>query len=360
MEFNTIDNSNFEVKVTEGENIQLPTLGYHSKLNNAKEQIDLIDPKVWSFYKMLLNPFEMVRPSTKYSTKKIIPVESPSRGYFKLWEILNRFPEILPISKSATFANLAEAPGGFLKALIDYRANMQPSDTFYVLTLKSGFQFFDDFLKKHKNLKVSYGDLTNSKDIDSYVSLFQKNKADIITADGGINTSSENFDQEKELFKLILGEVVAALQIQKPGGSFILKIFDGYRQTTLDIIYLLTVFYESVKIYKPQTSRPANSEKYIIATGFKDIKMTLTSQLYKVLNSPNEIKSFIQFKPPTGFIERYQVYNYRHLENQYKKIHEILSIIELYDYKIISNIEPYLERQIIIAKEWAMRNNIEV
>ena len=30
------------------------------------------------------------------------------------------------------------------------------------------------------------------------------------------------------------------------------------------MIYLLTKFYDSVKLFKPKTSRPTNSEKYII------------------------------------------------------------------------------------------------
>ena len=40
------------------------------------------------------------------------------------------------------------------------------------------------------------------------------------------------------------------------------------------LLYLLNQLYEEVYIYKPKTSRTANSEKYFIAKGFKGINKT--------------------------------------------------------------------------------------
>ena len=45
--------------------------------------------------------------------------------------------------------------------------------------------------------------------------------------------------------------------------------FDIFEKSTVDIIYLLSCFYNKVIITKPYTSRGANSEKYIVCKNFK-------------------------------------------------------------------------------------------
>ena len=57
--------------------------------------------------------------------------------------------------------------------------------------------------------------------------------------------------------------------MQKYNGHFILKMFDVFEKSSVNIIYLLSCFYDSVIISKPHTSRYANSEKYIICKNFK-------------------------------------------------------------------------------------------
>ena len=52
--------------------------------------------------------------------------------------------------------------------------------------------------------------------------------------------------------------------MQKYGGTFVLKIFDIFTEPTIDFLYLLSSLYKNVFIMKPETSRIANSEKYII------------------------------------------------------------------------------------------------
>ena len=51
--------------------------------------------------------------------------------------------------------------------------------------------------------------------------------------------------------------------MQKKNGHFVLKIFDIFEDCTIDILYLLSSFYEKVIVMKPYTSRYANSEKYV-------------------------------------------------------------------------------------------------
>ena len=62
---------------------------------------------------------------------------------------------------------------------------------------------------------------------------------DIITRDGGFDFSIDFNNQEQNSVKLIFSQICYALAMQKQGGTFILKIFDIFTKSTLELIYIL-------------------------------------------------------------------------------------------------------------------------
>ena len=56
--------------------------------------------------------------------------------------------------------------------------------------------------------------------------------------------------------------------MQKEGGTFILKVFGVNLDVTLQLLALLCAAYTTVDIVKPNTSRPANDERYVVCRGF--------------------------------------------------------------------------------------------
>ena len=85
-----------------------------------------------------------------------------------------------------------------------------------------------EFKKTYTRVKVyeqDGGDLTNIQSINKF-ERFSK-KADFITADGGFEWKNENY-QEQEAIRLVLGEIITALKIQKTGGTFIIKLLEVY------------------------------------------------------------------------------------------------------------------------------------
>jgi len=91
---------------------------------------------------------------------------------------------------------------------------------------------------------------------------------DLVTADGGVDFSSNYADQELTAFPLILAEVCYALCLQKEGGTFVVKMFDTMLSQTADIINILCAYYTEVAVHKPCTSRSGNSERYLVCRGF--------------------------------------------------------------------------------------------
>lgn len=47
------------------------------------------------------------------------------------------------------------------------------------------------------------------------------------------------------------------------GGHFVCKLFDLFTPFSVGLIYLMYHAFEKVCIFKPNTSRPANSERYV-------------------------------------------------------------------------------------------------
>ena len=105
--------------------------------------------------------------------------------------------------------------------------------------------------------------------------------------------------------KLILAEVFYALLLQKQGGCFVLKVFDTFTLLLSEIIYVLSSFYTKVYISKPNTSRYANSEKYIICSKFKLKDSSMYYEIFlkilRQIGDNNNIYSILSFKLPYNF-----------------------------------------------------------
>ncbi len=227
--------------------------------------------KSWDKFKKLSNEYEFIysSPACDHNVCKYIPT---SRSFFKMWEIVHDFPDILPKNKILKCFYLCEGPGGFVEAVIKYRGNLD--DNHYGMTLKCDANKAVPDWKFMNKINVTYGvdntgniyNINNIRYLPKIVG--GKNVVDFITADGGFDFSSDFNNQEDMCCKLIACEILAALHLQKPGGSFVLKVFDIFSNKTISLIQTLYDVYEDIQIVKPLTSRPANSEKYIICCGF--------------------------------------------------------------------------------------------
>jgi 23S rRNA U2552 (ribose-2'-O)-methylase RlmE/FtsJ len=240
--------------------------------------------KTWDRFKKLSNEYELIftSPNTGSNVSKYSPV---SRSFFKLWEILYDFhTDIFTCEKNRMRALfLAEGPGGFAEAFIKYRKDdKKEKDEYYGMTLKANNNksIPDWKLQKECMQQVNVlfgadntGNLYNLDNINFLQHHIGKQSVDFITADGGFDFSADFNGQEETSLRLILCEILTALKLQRQGGCFVLKVFDMFQESTLKSLHILSDSYETIYIIKPLTSRPANSEKYILCSKFKgDIK----------------------------------------------------------------------------------------
>lgn len=233
--------------------------------------------KTWDKYKKVSNEYELIftTPNTKSNVSLYNPV---SRSFFKMWEMLQDFTSDIVTCDEQEPMNclfLAEGPGGFLEAMMKYRDNK--NDHYYGMTLKPENKTIPEWkLKKFDSSCISTlygadntGNLYNLDNTHHLVATLGANSMDVVTADGGFDFSSDFNNQEDLSTKLIRCETYCALHMLKDGGAYILKIYDMFHHHTINLLSILRVCFKKVYIVKPLTSRPANSEKYLVCCGFK-------------------------------------------------------------------------------------------
>ena len=93
-------------------------------------------------------------------------------------------------------------------------------------------------------------------------------KCDVITADGSFCVQHDPAQQEKMVLPLQIAETVVALSMLKDGGTFVLKVYTLFTEQAIQLMALLSAHFETIRVVKPKTSKPGNSERYLIGLNF--------------------------------------------------------------------------------------------
>lgn len=344
-------------------------------LYDIKHKIDIYG-KEWDTYKKYTNPYEFINTNIPQKTICVAKYKPLSRSYFKMLEIMQHFH--LNLSCESTDAiksfHLAEGPGGFIEAISNIRNCSE--DRYIGMTIVDsdendnvpGWKKSDRFLKKNSNVSIELGEDKTGNIISLKNFVYCKNKykssMDLITADGGFDFSFDYNSQELNIIKLLFSQIAFALCMQKKNGNFILKIFDCFMQQTIDLLYILASFYENVYITKPQTSRYANSEKYIVCKGFlfsncDDFYPFLYSVFEKLVNiaDKEKIVRFLKIPIPSYFINKLEELNAIFGQQQIENIHNTILLIN--NKNKLNKIENLIKINIQKSIQWCIKHNIK-
>lgn len=283
---------------------------------------ELIDVRIeqWDKYKKYTNPYEYIHTIIPYTKQSISTLKPLSRSFFKMIEICYSLKIVDKLGAPCKSFHLAEGPGGFIEALAYLRKNT--ADVYYGMTLIDdtnqnvpGWRKSKHFLLNNPNVIIEKGiegngDLTKAENLKYCYDTYH-GQMDIITGDGGFDFSFQYPQQEQVSTKLIMCQIAFAIAMQKVGGTFILKFFDTFTRFSVDLLYLLSILYEEVYIIKPNTSRFANSEKYIVCKGFRlENTLELVKRFYKLLLVPvMSMQTLFDFDIPYYFVNKVEEYN---------------------------------------------------
>jgi 23S rRNA U2552 (ribose-2'-O)-methylase RlmE/FtsJ len=357
-------------------------------LADVKNKIDENNlSKDWDKSKKISNSYELIHISNnKMKAESISRYDPLSRSFFKLWEIVNYFG-LITTRNPIVSGHLAEGPGGFVEACLYYRQRLMKVypllDKYFGITLNPyskeipGWNKANSLIRQFKkNIEIDYGvdntgDLYKISNIRSFSRKIKKivSGADLITADGGFDFSVDFNKQEQLSHRLIISELLTGIKSQKLKGSFICKLFDSYSNITVQLMYFICCLYEEVYFVKPLTSRPANSEKYMVALSYKGFNSNLEEQYYigyleqlldKWDNVINQglIFQYIFERPPEDFFNRIQSYNTQSFTQQKIYIDKTIDLIE--NKPNWKELEIILDDQTEKAIEWCQKYHLSI
>lgn len=363
---NYIDPSVFFFKDESKEPIVSHTL--HEYVLKYKKQIDL-HQHAWDNMKRITNPYEFIHSHVYGGPSAVAKLKPLSRSFFKMIELCNDFKLYDNNNNTINTFHLAEGPGGFIEAISHMRNNI--SDTYYGMSLIDenpnvpGWKKSATFLKNNTNVVIESGpsgtgDLFLVENL-LYCNNKHRNNMDLITADGGFDFSENFNEQESTATKLLIAEVLFALTMQKPGGSFILKVFDLMTKSSIDILYLLSCFYKEVIVCKPLTSRIANSEKYIVCKGFFMPKnysgfMKYIFENYQSIMAMENISTMFNFDHNMIFINKIEDINAIFGQQQVENISTTLGLI--INHNKYDRIEQLKKNHLNKCIEWCVKYDI--
>lgn len=312
-------------------------------LENLQSYKDKISPyygnKKWDKYKKLTNEYECIFLTPKHQNNvcSFCPI---SRSFFKMWELLHDFQDDIAFindSQTVQCLFLAEGPGGFMEAVMRKRRNLQ--DMYYGMTLRPNHRSvpnwkLNSFTQKQlQQISVLYGkdgtgDLYNLENTEHVAHTLGENSMHLITADGGFDFSRDFNKQEEHSFKLICCEIYCALRMLKNNGTFVVKVYDMFQPCTIKLVSCLRKCFSLIHIAKPLTSRPANSEKYLVCCGYN---VTVGTQL---IDTVRKMATLTSTEYNIDDVETWRdllMYNTYYVCRQIYYIHKTIETIECFE-----------------------------
>ena len=221
---------------------------YEKKINDQKKEIDYYTSNG------LKKIYEEAR-SFEFPEQKMLNM---NKGGLKMYDIIKEFPELV---QHKVFFDICGGPGGWTKVLL------QLGMTGHGITIMSdACKMWYPELENNEAFNILHNennDITKINVMDYCISNVKN--VSLVVADGAPSlVAGDECKQESHACKLLYSEVYIALNVLATGGALVFKIFDTFKSYTHVLIYILSVVFKKVYIYKPPNSRIVNSEKYVI------------------------------------------------------------------------------------------------
>lgn len=302
---------------------------FSAELNRHQSLLDRFKP---SLFDAVSRSADAYRPLKRHITR-VFSGQLVSNAWLKMYELAYRF-DLASFATAGVlrlFCN-AELPGAFVSALNHYCCNASATRSVGIKWCASSL-YPQDLGEGHaatKALKDQYGllrayrrawimdgpgdpwgdgakqmdgDLVSPENVATMAVRARSllGEIDLYTSDAGLDVG-EDFNRREELnLRIHFGQALAGLLSLRDGGAAVLKMYTFFLPFTRSVIAVLASRFESFDVCKPQTSRPANSEIYLVGRGFHGIDQKTVRGLLEKLG-PDPVKgTFLYSVPLAGF-----------------------------------------------------------
>jgi cap1 methyltransferase len=187
------------------------------------------------------------------------------------------------------FADVCAGPGGFTEYVLN-RKKWEAKGFGFTLKGENDFKLHDFFAGGPETFSPFYGinddgnvyDPENIRSLDELVKDETDSGVHFMMADGGFSVEGQENIQEILSKQLYLAQCLVALTVVRTKGHFVVKLFDLFTPFSASLIYLMYKSFQQICICKPNTSRPANSERYLVCKWKKPYTDTIQRYLFDI------------------------------------------------------------------------------
>lgn len=184
------------------------------------------------------------------------------------------------------YADLCGVPGGFVDYM-QWRKGWHAKGIGIASRNGYNFRFFGSdaiSFEIHSGANRN-GNIMEPENMDSFGNLVHQHVrtgVHLVIGDGTILRDRPNGIKELFTKQFHLSNCVLALSLLCVRGTFISKIFDSFTPFTVGLIYLMYKCFDEIAIIKLNSSRPANSERYLVCRRMKPQTDTIRDHLYQI------------------------------------------------------------------------------
>jgi 23S rRNA (uridine2552-2'-O)-methyltransferase len=179
-----------------------------------------------------------------------------SRAAFKLIEIDDKHHFLKP---GQVVVDLGAAPGGWTQVLADRVKSHDGLGQVVALDILE--------MEPIAGAEVIQLDFMEDAAPDALKARLRDRAADAVVSDMAAPTTGHRQTDHLRIMGLAEAAAEFAMEVLKPGGTFLCKVFQGGTERTL--LDLLKRRFQAVRHIKPPASRAGSSELYVLATGFR-------------------------------------------------------------------------------------------
>lgn len=201
------------------------------------------------------------------------------------------------------FADVCAGPGGFSEYIL-WKKQWRAKGFGFTLKGKSDFTLHKFLVGPPETFDTFYGvggingdgDVFRTENIEELRKYILNSTQDqgvhMMMADGGFSVEGQENIQEILSKQLYLCQFLTALSIVRPDGHFVCKLFDLFTPFSVGLIYLMYRTFNHISIHKPVTSRPANSERYIICKNLRgSVRDVVRTYFIEINDRLNQLKN---------------------------------------------------------------------
>ena len=330
-------------------------------LNNLKTKIRDNASK-WSEYRHLANPYEFIHRNVPNTTQSVSSLNPISYSYYKMVEINNTF-KLLDENAEMTTFHLAEGIGGGVESICEHHQNSK--DKHYLVTLNQSSKTVNDL-----NVTSAFLNANSVVEIDPIVSDCEKGitspknlmycfekyhgTMDLVTCDIGIDNSVDFILQEDITSNTTMCQVAFGCAVLKEGGAFVIKVFDISTFFSVDVIYFLSLAFDSVHVFKPSTTPGMSSERYIVCKGFRFASNRQIIHFFSQIMN-HSVSRIFNSEIPYFYLSKIEECNAIIGQQQ---IENILFTLSLLDNPKPRRLETIIRRHVVACEKWCAKYGI--